>query len=87
MCLWTHRILANVFFYAGPKAKRFALTCWLVSDRTEIVSIVCSAGYWVLGVAVGDGVVAPVATGSMVKYELSIRSFQSSPSRVQIADQ
>ena len=40
--------------------------------------------YWLLGVVVGDGVAAPVAGGAGVMLKVSIRIFQSSPSRITV---
>ena len=42
-----------------------------------------SGCYWLLGLAVGDG----VAAGAGVVFQVSIRIFQVSPSRMSIPDQ
>jgi hypothetical protein len=55
-----------------------------LQSRSRTPEILHSPGcYWLLGVAVGDG----VAAGAGNALKVSIRSFQVSPSRTQIDDQ
>jgi hypothetical protein len=72
----THNVIAPVlgFSAAGALAVR-AKALVRIGFQSVIARIRC---YWLLELAVGDG----VAAGAGVTFEVSIRIFQSSPSRI-----